>query len=135
MPNYWLLKTEPGEYSIDQLQKDKTSVWDGVSNNLALMHLRSVRRGDRVFIYHSGDERKIVGIAKITSNPHADTKLKDAKRVVVDVEFEEKLASPVALDAIKGVPEFEGFELLRLPRLSVMPVSAERWNKIVEMSK
>src|SRR5882724_2391563 len=97
MPNYWLLKTEPSTYSFTDLEREKRAVWDGVSNALALKHLRSMRRGDLTFIYHTGNEKQIVGIAEVTSNPYPDPKENDPKLVVVDLAPRGRLPRPVTL--------------------------------------
>lgn len=133
-PNYWLLKTEPSTYSFEDLERDKHAVWDGVSNALALKHLRTMKRGDLVFIYHTGDEKQIVGVAEVMSNPYADPKEKDPKLVVVDLKPGERLARPVTLSEVKAVGEFRDFELVRIGRLSVMPVNESRWKKLLKMA-
>jgi predicted RNA-binding protein with PUA-like domain len=130
---YWLFKQEPSSYSYSQLESDGRTVWDGVSNNLALKHLRSVRNGDRAFFYHTGDEKQIVGIMEITSDPRPDPK--DRSLVIVDVKPAGRLAKPVTLAAIKGDPGFAGWDLVRISRLSVMPVPPKLWDRIVKMSK
>ncbi len=133
MVNHWLLKTEPSTYSYADLERDKKAVWDGVSNALALKHLRSMKRGDLAFIYHTGDEKQIVGIAEVTSDTYLDPKEKDARLVVVDLKARERLARPVTLGEVRADGEFRDFELVRMGRLSVMPVSEERWKKLVKM--
>jgi predicted RNA-binding protein with PUA-like domain len=130
---YWLFKQEPSSYSYSQLESDGKTVWDGVSNNLALKHLRSVRKGDKAFFYHTGDEKQAVGIMEITSDPRPDTK--DKSLVIVDVKPAGRLAKPVTLAAIKGDPEFAGWELVRISRLSVMPVPPKLWDRIVKMGR
>ena len=134
MANHWLLKTEPSTYSYADLERDKKAVWDGVSNALALKHLRSMKRGDLAFIYHTGDEKQIVGIAEVTSDPYPDPKEKDARLVVVDLKPRERLARPVTLSEVKADAEFRDFELVRMGRLSVMPVSESRWKKLLKMA-
>lgn len=121
----FLLKTEPGDYSLDDLERDGATVWDGITNNAALMHMRTVRKGDDALIYHTGGERSVVGLAQITSDPHADPGAGDPKVVVFDVEFRQRAASPISLAQIKGDERFAGFDLVRQPRLSVMPVPEE----------
>ncbi|KPV48723.1 ubiquinol-cytochrome C reductase, partial [Kouleothrix aurantiaca] len=106
MTQYWLLKTEPDDYSFADLTRDGGTVWDGVSNNAALIHLRAMQPGDQALIYHTGDERQAVGIATITSAPYADPKRGNPKRVVVDVAPLRLLARPVTLAAIKAEPAF-----------------------------
>jgi predicted RNA-binding protein with PUA-like domain len=133
MPNYWLLKTEPSTYSYADLERDKKAVWDGVSNPLALKHLRLMKRGDLASVYHTGDEKQIVGVAEVTSDAYPDPKEKDARLVVVDLKPRERLKGPVTLAEVKALSEFRDFELVRMGRLSVMPVSAERWKKLVKM--
>ena len=134
MPNYWLLKTEPSTYSFADLERDKRAVWDGVSNALALKHLRSMRRGDLAFIYHTGDEKQIVGIAEVMSDTYPDPKEKDPRLVVVDLKPRERLVRAVTLAEIKVRAEFRDFELVRMGRLSVMPVGGARWKKLREIS-
>ncbi len=133
--NKYLLKTEPSVFSFDDLMKEKKSVWDGVSNNLALKHIRSMSKGDLAFIYHTGEEKQIVGIAKIVSAPYPDPKLKDPKLVVVEIQAMQKLKNPVALSAIKAQKKFANFPLVKIGRLSVMPVSDDEWESIVSLSK
>ncbi len=131
---YFLLKTEPSEYSYDRLERDGKAVWDGVTNNLALKNLRSARKGDLALIYHTGDEKRIVGIAEITSDPYPDPKERDEKLVVVDVRPRKRLEVPVPLERLKGLREFQGHELIRLPRLSVMHVDENRWKKVLQLA-
>lgn len=133
MPNYWLLKTEPSTYAFADLERDGSAVWDGVSNALALRHLRSMKRGDLAFIYHTGDERQIIGIAEVTRDPYPDPKGKDPRLVVIDVKPQKRLRRPVPLAGVKASPEFRDFELVRMGRLSVMPVSESRWKKLLQM--
>src|SRR5579871_1114493 len=123
MAQRWLLKTEPGSYSYADLERDGKAVWDGVSNNLALKHLRNMAKGDEVFIYHTGDEKQIVGIAQVTSAPYPDPKQDDPKLVVVDLKPKKKLPNTVTLAQVKADPKFGDFALVRAPRLSVMPVT------------
>jgi predicted RNA-binding protein with PUA-like domain len=134
MPNYWLLKTEPSTYSFADLERDGKAAWDGVSNALALKHLRAMKKGDLAFIYHTGGEIQVVGIAEIASNPYPDPKQKDPKLVVVDLKPREKLKRPVTLAEVKARKEFADWELVRMGRLSVMPVSAERWRRVCQMA-
>jgi predicted RNA-binding protein with PUA-like domain len=132
--NYWLMKTEPSEYSYDSLAKDGDTVWDGVTNNLALKHLRSTRKGDAAFIYHTGNEKQIVGIAEIISDPYA-TSRKNPRLVVVKIKPKQKLRRPVTLTELRAQREFSRFELVRLPRLSVMPVPRTLWEIVLGLSK
>ncbi len=133
--SYWLLKTEPSTYSCFDLEKDGTTTWDGVRNAVALKNLRGFRKGDRAFIYHTGDEKAVVAIARVTSDGHDDTRPGHEPLPVVDVAFERKLNNAVTLKRIKADPEFADFPLVRLPRLSVMPVSPAQWDRINEMTK
>src|SRR5437868_10628452 len=121
---HWLFKTEPSAYSWQQLERDGRTVWDGVKNALALKHLAAVAEGDEVLVYHTGDEKAAVGIARVVRGAYPDPKARDAKLVVVDLSPQRALPSPVTLAAMRTNPELAGFDLLRLPRLSVVPVSA-----------
>lgn len=134
MPNYWLLKTEPGTYSFADLEREKRATWDGVANTLALKHLRLMKRGDLAFIYHTGDEKQIIGIAEVTSDSYPDPQENDPKLAVVDLKPRERLPRPVTLAEIKARQEFQDFELVRMGRLSVMPVSDSRWQKLYKMA-
>lgn len=131
----WLLKSDPEHYSFSDLERDGKTVWDGISNNLALKNLRNVRRGDQVMIYHTGDERAAVGLAEAASDPYPDPQLKDERLVVIDLQAKGKLGRPVSLDEIKKSNALKNFDLVRLPRLSVMPVSDAQWNAILAMAK
>lgn len=134
MSGLWLFKEEPTHYSFNDLARSKRTIWDGIRNNLALKNLRNVRKGDQAFFFHTGKERAVVGIMRVISNPRKDPKEKDERFVVVDVEPVVKLPRPVSLTEIKANPKFKGWDLLRLPRLSVMPVSLEHWREIEKMS-
>ncbi len=135
MAQRWLFKTEPSTYSWADLERDRRTVWDGVKNALALKHLAAVATGDEVLVYHTGDEKAAVGIAKVVRGAYPDPKQKDARLVVVDLQPVKALARPVALGEMRANRELAGFDLLRLPRLSVMPVSAEQWAVIMEMAR
>jgi predicted RNA-binding protein with PUA-like domain len=130
----WLFKEEPTNYSFADLKKDGTTVWAGVRNPLAQKHLRSVRKGDRIFYYHTGNEKAVVGVAKATTDAYPDPSDKTGKAHVVDVAAERALARPVTLAEIKALKAFATFPLTRLPRLSVMPVSDAEWKEIVRLS-
>ena len=135
MVNYWLAKQEPSGprgYNILQLKKDKKTMWDGVHNNLALKH---IRKNDLVFFYHTGDERQVVGIMTIISNPYPNPAEDNERFVVVDVEFKKLLENPVTLDQIKKQKGLKNWELLRISRLSVMPVPKPIWDLIIKMSR
>ena len=131
----WLFKEEPSSYSFDQFTKDGGTSWAGVRNPLAQKHLRSVKKGDRVFYYHTGNEKSVVGIAKATSDAYPDPKDKSGKLVVVDVAPVQALKRPVTLAEIKASKAFADFALTRLPRLSVMPVNDAEWKEIERMSR
>jgi len=130
MPNYWIVKTEPSTYSYDDLAGQKTTVWDGVKNNLALKHLRQMKPGDRVLVYHTGDEKAVVGVAEVASEPYPDPKQEDPKLTVVKLKAGERLPRPVPLAEIKGDRAFADLGLVRMGRLSVMPASAEQYNRL-----
>ncbi|HMB96568.1 MAG TPA: EVE domain-containing protein [Tepidisphaeraceae bacterium] len=132
---HWLLKTEPDCYNWDQLVRDKKARWDGVANATALKNIRSMKQGDTAFVYHTGDERAIIGIAQIISDPYPDPKAEDDRIAVVDLKPLKKLDNPVTLDAIKSDPTFAGWELVRISRLGVMPVPAAMWKRIEKLSK
>ena len=132
---HWLFKTEPDCYSWDDLVRDKRTVWDGIANALALKHLRTAKKGDLAFIYHTGDERAIVGVAEVISEPYPDPKEEDEKLTVVDIKIRSKLAHPVTLSDIKADPAFAGWELLRISRLGVMPVPEKMWKRIEELAR
>ena len=133
MPSYWIVKTEPSTYSFDDLARQKTAVWDGVKNNLALKHLRQMKPGDRVLVYHTGDEKAVVGVAEVASQPYPDPKQKDPKLAVVDLKAGERLPRPVPLAEIKGDRAFADLALVRIGRLSVMPASADQCKRILKL--
>ena len=127
---FWLLKTEPSTYSWGDLVKAKRAVWDGVKNPTALRNLREMKVGDQVFIYHTGDEKQIVGIAKVVKAAYPDPKAQDESLVVVDLEPVKPLKSPVTLANIKADKTYAQWALVRIPRLSVMPVDPEHWKTL-----
>ena len=129
----WLLKTEPNEYSYTDLEKEKTAVWDGVKNALALKNMRTMLPEEEVFIYHTGKERRIVGVAQVASIAYPDPKLTDVKRLVIDIRAVRKLPH-ITLAQIKQDEKFAGFELIRLPRLSIVPVLPQHWQHLLEMA-
>lgn len=132
---YWLLKTEPSTYSYDDLERDGTTVWDGVRNAQALIHIRAMRSGDGVLIYHSGEQRAIVGTGTIISEPYADPRAHDPKLMVVDVQGAGRFDKPVSLATVKAEPLFENMALVRQPRLSVMPVTHEQWDRLLALAQ
>jgi predicted RNA-binding protein with PUA-like domain len=131
----WLFKEEPTHYSFDALNADGQTTWSGVRNPVAQKHLREVRKGDRIFYYHTGNEKAVVAIAKAASNAYPDPADTSGKAHVVDVVPVKKLKTPVTLAAIKADRRFAQFPLTRVPRLSVMPVSDTEWEAIVAMSE
>jgi predicted RNA-binding protein with PUA-like domain len=131
----WLFKEEPTHYGYDELVKDKKAVWSGVKNPLAQKHLRSVKKGDRIFYYHTGDEKSVVGIVTALGNAYADPSDNSGKQSVVDVAPVKKLPRPVRLAEIKADSAFKDFPLVRISRLSVMPVSDVEWKRILEMAE
>jgi predicted RNA-binding protein with PUA-like domain len=131
----WLFKEEPTHYSFAQLSRDGRTVWDGVSNALARKNLRQVRKGDRVLFYHTGKEKAIVGEMRVVSDPWRDEQADDPKEVLVEVEAVRSLPHPVSLAQIKEDPLLADWDLVRLPRLSVMAVSEEQWSRIEELSE
>jgi predicted RNA-binding protein with PUA-like domain len=130
---FWLLKSDPEEYSFADLEKEKKAIWDGISNNLALKHLRSMRKGDFALIYHTGDEKSVIGIAEVASHPYTDPAENDPHLVVVEVKPVKRLPSAVPLASIKGQKDLANFELVRISRLSVMPVQEKIWRKLLRM--
>ncbi len=131
----WLLKTEPESYSWDDLVRDKKATWDGVSNALALKHIRSMKKGDLALIYHTGKEKQIIGIAQVTSNAYRNPKEADERIAVIDLKPKSKLKAPVTLDAIKSDPAFKQWELVRISRLGVMPVPDAMWDRLQRLSE
>ena len=130
---HWLFKQEPSCYSFDQLEKDGTTTWDGVTNAAARIHLRATKKGDKILFYHTGDEKAVVGVMEVASDPKPDPQ--DEKGVVLDVKFVKRLKHPVPLSAIKADPAFMDWELVRISRLSVMPCPPALWKKIEAMAK
>ena len=132
---YWLLKSEPNVYSYADLERDHQTIWDGVNNNLALKHIRTAQPKDLALIYHTGDERRAVGVGEIISESYIDPKLNDPKRAVFDIKAVRSLPQPVTLAQLKQDPDFEGFDLIRISRLSVVPVSEAHWQKILKLAE
>jgi predicted RNA-binding protein with PUA-like domain len=123
---YWLLKTEPGDYAIDDLERDGTTCWDGIGNNAALKNLRDMRPGDEAFIYHTGKDKSAVGIARVVSDPYQ----KDEKDVI-DITFVRRLPTPVTLQQIKAEPSLAEWALVKQSRLSVVPVTKSQWEWVL----
>jgi predicted RNA-binding protein with PUA-like domain len=133
--NYWLIKSEPFKYSWDQFEKDKVTFWDGVRNYAARNNLKSMKKGDLLFWYHSNEGLEIVGIAKLVKEFYQDPTTEDDAWVVVDVAPYKKLKKPVSLTQIKAHPALQQMALVRLGRLSVQPVTAEEWKIIMQMAE
>jgi predicted RNA-binding protein with PUA-like domain len=131
----WLFKEEPTHYNFADLERDGTAVWDGVANALAQQHLRKVRPGDRVFYYHTGKEKAVVGEMKVIRGPEPNPDAPDEKQVAVIVKAVRRLQHPVPLGRIKADPAFKDWELVRLPRLSVMPVTDAQWQRVEELGR
>jgi len=131
----WLFKEEPTHYNFDALVKDKSTTWSGVKNPVAQKHLHAVKKGDRIFYYHTGDEKAVVGTAKALGNAYPDPDDATGKAAVVDVAPVKKLARPVTLADIKADKAFADFPLVRISRLSVMPVSDAEWKRIETLSE
>lgn len=132
---FFLLKTEPGDYSFDDLERDGSTVWDGIRNYAALKRLQDALEGDMALIYHTGKERAVVGIARIVSDAYPDPRADDPRFVVFDIEPVERLERPVRLSEIKADPAFNDFELVNQGRLSAMIVPPELWDRILELSR
>ncbi|PYM16575.1 MAG: EVE domain-containing protein [Candidatus Rokuibacteriota bacterium] len=130
----WLVKEEPTHYGFDELVKERKAVWSGVRNALAQRHLRAVKKGDRVFYYHTGTEKQVVGIAKALSDPYPDPEDPTGKYVAVDIAPVKRLPRPVTLAEIKADLAFKDFPLVRIARLSVMPVTDAEWARIERMA-
>jgi predicted RNA-binding protein with PUA-like domain len=135
MAGRWLLKTEPSEYSYADLVRDGGTAWDGVANAQALNYLRQIKKGDRLLIYHTGNEKAVVATARAGRTAYPDPARGDPRFVVVDVVPGRQLPQPVTLARIKADPGCTGWELVRLPRLSVMPVSDQQWQAIDRLAR
>jgi predicted RNA-binding protein with PUA-like domain len=131
---HWLLKSDPETYGFSDLERDKKTTWDGVRNPVALRNLRSAKKGDSVFIYHSGEQKALVGLAQITKEAYPDPKQKDPRMAVVDIKYVRGLKRPVTLAEVKARKEFADFALVRLSRLSVMPVTDAQWKSLMKMA-
>jgi predicted RNA-binding protein with PUA-like domain len=129
--SYWILKTEPSTYGFPQLVQERTARWDGVTNPVALRHIRAMAKGDAVLVYHTGDEKACVGLAEVASAPYADPD--DPKLTVVDLRAGKPLPAKVTLAAIKADPAFADLALVRQGRLSVVPATAAHWKKLLAM--
>lgn len=137
MTNYWLAKQEPSGprgYNFSDFEKDKKTIWDGVHNNLALKHMKNMKKGDLVLFYHTGLEKQIVGIMTVDSAPYPNPKEKNDRFIVVNMKFKKRLKREVTLNELKNEKKFKNWELLRISRLSVMPVPKQIWDAIIKMS-
>jgi len=132
---HWLVKEEPDRYGYDQLERDRTTVWAGVRNPLAQKHLRSIRKGDAIFYYHTGKQKAVVAVARAASDAYPDPSDATGRLFVVDIAAGKTLPNPVTLAAIKADSAFASFPLVRLSRLSVMPVTDAEWERIEGMSR
>jgi predicted RNA-binding protein with PUA-like domain len=132
---YWLLKTEPDDYSWANLVRDKSTRWDGVTSAPGLKQIRAVKQGDQGVLYHTGDERRAMGIVTITSGPYADPREDDEKLVVFDLRAGDALATPVELATMKKDRAFAGSPLVVQGRLAVVPLTAAQWKRLLALAK
>jgi predicted RNA-binding protein with PUA-like domain len=133
--NYWLLATEPGEYGYDDLERDAGTVWNGVTDYLALKNLRDIDQGDMALLLHQGDEPTIVGIGRVISDTYPDPNQGDSTIYVFDLEPVERLEHPIPLSALLDDPEFQDWELIANPELDVAEIPAPLWNRLIELSR
>ena len=131
----WLVKEEPSHYNFATFASEGRTAWSGVRNPVAQRHLRSMSPGDRVFYYHTGDEKAIVGTARVAGAPYPDPASADGSLYAVDLTYERVLPAPVTLKAVKADPRFADFALTRVPRLSVMPVTDAQWTMLNRMAE
>lgn len=131
---YWLVKADPDSYGYANLERDGTTRWDGVSNPLALKHMRAVAKGDAVLVYHTGAEKCVTGLARAASGPYPDPEDPSGRLVVFDLSAQRRLKQPVLLAAVKADPRFAEFPLVRMPRLSVMPVPPPLWKRLLDLA-
>jgi predicted RNA-binding protein with PUA-like domain len=130
----WLLKTEPGDYSFDDLVRDEVAAWDGVTSPAALGHLRRVHAGDPCVVYHTGNERQAIGLATVARAAYPDPRKADPRLVVVDIRAGARLATPVPLGRLKADPRFANSPLVREGRLSVVPLTDAQYAAILELA-
>jgi len=135
--NHWLIKSEPDVWSIDQQKKvgAKGTPWDGVRNYQAANNLKSMKKGDLCFFYHSNIGKEIVGIVEVIKEAYLDKTDKSGRFVAVTVKFVEKLSKPITLERIKKTKELSNLALIKQSRLSVMPIDSKSWKKLINMSK
>src|SRR5437879_12444818 len=134
MSNYWLVKTEPRTDSYDDIERGQTAVWDGVKNPEGLRNLKSMHPGDQVLVYHTGDQKAVVGWASVVSAPYADPKKQDPKLIVIDLKAHRRLPQPVTLAQIKADKTFVDLPIVRQGRLSVSPVTAPQWKRVMHLA-
>jgi predicted RNA-binding protein with PUA-like domain len=132
---YWLVKSDPSAYAWEDLERDGTTVWDGVRNALACRHLSAMKKGDLVLVYHSQEGKEVVGVARVAKEARPDRKADDERLVVVDLAAVKRLARPVSLAEIKGEPALKGMALVRQARLSVMPATKAEFERILALAK
>jgi predicted RNA-binding protein with PUA-like domain len=132
---YWLVKSEPSVYGWDQFEKEGETVWSGIRNYAARLHLNSMKKGDEVFYYHSNEGLDIVGIAKVIRESFHDPTTDDERWVAVELKAMKKLASPVSLETIKKEKKLANMALIKISRLSVQPVTETEWKTVLELSK
>ena len=135
MPNRWLFKTQPEDYSYDDLESDQRAAWRGLRNSVTLKNLREVRLGDQILFYHGGGENAVVGTAEAVTDAYPDPKEDDASVVVVEIKPKRKFAEPVLLAEIRASRALGDFDPARLPPLSIMSVSNAQWQAIQELSR
>jgi len=135
MKRVWLFKEEPSHYGFDQLERDGRTTWSGVRNPLAQKHLRAVKKGDRILYYHTGNEKAVVGDATASGDAYPDPEDRSGKAYVVDIVPGARLARPVTLAELKALPALSDFPLVRMPRLSVMPVTGEQLREIERLAR
>jgi predicted RNA-binding protein with PUA-like domain len=133
--NYWLLKSDPDDYGFEELEKDGQTTWQGVRNNQALMFLREMRAGDHALIYHTGKEKQIVGVAEVVRGPYPDPEQVQSRLSVIDVKAAQRLKRPIPLTKIKEDEAFKTLHLVRMPRLSVMPVPAAAYRRLLKLGE
>jgi predicted RNA-binding protein with PUA-like domain len=131
---YWLIKSEPGTYSIDDMQKEKTTFWSGVRNYQARNNLKAMKKGDKCLFYHSVTNPGVVGIVEVTKEHYQDPTTEETAWVVVDVTFKKKLKNPVPLEDIKATPKLSQMVLVKSSRLSVQPVTEEEFDFVLKMA-
>jgi predicted RNA-binding protein with PUA-like domain len=133
--NYWLVKSEPGEYSFQDLQKEGKTMWDGVRNYAARNNMRAMKKGDLVFFYHSVNDKEVVGIAKVDREFYPDPTATKGDWSVVDITPVKPFVKPVHLKTIKATPELQNIALVRIGRLSVMPLEKPEFERILALGE